>query len=431
MKLRPFELGLVVVFLGLIFVSLFVFSTFSGGSSEEEFSVGNVLIWGMLDARSMNELINELKDENDGYLGVTYQYISPETFSDRLVNALADGVGPDVILISHEQLVEYRRRIAAYQYEIRDIRNAYIDGAEIFALNDGLYAYPIAVDPLVLYWNRDNLSNKGLLNAPRTWEELINVQFPELIERDYNRNIENSVVAMGEYENIRNAFGIFSMLLLQSGTRGVVEQDRGYAVQLDQSINGSNKPLYSTLSFYTRFSQVNNSLYSWNRSFIEDRSRFISENLSFYFGYGSEGVELERLNPNLNFDIAEVPQSETATVRRTYGKFYGLAVTQASQNKVGASAMVSILSGRENAARIAAANNMVPAYRDYVAAGSSDTYGNIAYKVAPVAYGWLNPGMESVDEIFTTMTKDVNENRYDVSTAVLDVVERLEDQYRN
>ncbi len=67
-----------------------------------------------------------------------------------------------------------------------------------------------------------------------------------------------------------------------------------------------------TADFYTRFARPDNTLYSWNRSFSSDRDRFVSGDLALYFGYGSEGKELERLNPNLNFDIAEVPQGATA-----------------------------------------------------------------------------------------------------------------------
>ena len=251
-----------------------------------------------------------------------------KNFSVTLTNALADGTGPDLLLLSHEQLVELRRRIAPISYEsfpIRDIRSNYVDGADIFAMSDGLYAYPIAVDPLMLYWNRNLFSSKNLLSAPTTWESLI-AYVPALTERDFDRTIIKSAIAMGEYQNIRNAFGTISALLLQSGSRFVEEAEGNrYDIYLDTSVAGG-RPLVSTIDFYTRFSRPTNSLYSWNRSFSEDRQEFLAENLAMYFGYGSEGREIERLNPNLSFDIAEVPQGASATVRRTYGNFYGLSV---------------------------------------------------------------------------------------------------------
>jgi ABC-type glycerol-3-phosphate transport system substrate-binding protein len=31
---------------------------------------------------------------------------------------------------------------------------------------------PLFVDPIVLYYNKDILSNEGIVNPPRTWDEL-------------------------------------------------------------------------------------------------------------------------------------------------------------------------------------------------------------------------------------------------------------------
>lgn len=434
MKLRPFELGLVIVFIGLAFLSLVLLSTYSSKSKgADTFSVGSVSIWGTLEPTSIGEILRELSTTNDAYKGVTYRYIAPEALDNTLVNALADGEGPDLLLVSHERLVELRKRITPVAYEsfpLTDIRNSYVDGAQIFALSEGLYAYPIAVDPIVMYSNRDLLTTAGFLTPPITWEELVNTQFPNLIQRNFDRTITRNVVAMGEYGNVRNSFGIISTLLLQAGSKGVLDEGAGrYEIQLNESINGNSRPLNSVLDFYTRFSRPSNSLYSWNRSFSEDRSRFTSEDLVFYFGYGSEGVEIERLNPNLNFGIAEVPQGATATVRRTYGKFYGLSLMSASNNKAGAASMMGVLGSQLYAARIAEANNMAPAHRSAVAAGSNGIYGRIIYRSAGVAMGWLSPGRDGVDAVFTTMTRDVNENRYDEAQAAEDAIGRLQLEY--
>jgi ABC-type glycerol-3-phosphate transport system substrate-binding protein len=432
MKLRPFELILVVLFAGLGFLALVLLASYKGIVGDEAPVVGAVTIWGTLDSGPINQILKEIKDSNEDYKDVTYYYVGANDFSQTLTNALVDGTGPDVILISHEQLVELRKRISAFSYEYfpeRDVRNTYIDGADIFALNDGMYAYPVAVDPIMLYWNRDLLTGKGFLSAPTTWEDLVNVQFPTLIDRGFDRSINRGVVAMGEYENIRNSFGLLSALLIQSGSKGVVEEGVEYQILLDQSSVNGGRPLYNALDFYTRFSRVNNILYSWNRSFEEDRSEFIAEDLSFYFGYGSEAKAIEQLNPNLSFDIAEIPQGAAATVRRTYGNFYGLSLVKNTKNQAGALKVMALLGNQTNAAWIAIEYGMAPAHRSLVSAGSNDTYGRIIYKSAPIAYGWLNPPRHNVDPIFTSMTRDVNENRYEAGAASQDAVSRLKDAY--
>ncbi len=436
MKLRPFELGLVVFFGVLALLALVLLNTYSPSKSEEDDfadAVGSVSIWGTLPAENISPILTELAGDNEAYRGITYKYVSPESFDEKLIFALADGEAPDLVLMSHEKLAYMRKRLTPYSYEslpLRDIRTTYIDGAEIFSLSDGTYARPIAVDPLMMYWNRDILATEGFLQSPATWETLVNTMFPSIIRRQQDRSVQRSVVAMGEYGNVNNAFGVISALMLQSGTEGVTDDGRGgYVVKLQESIGGSGNPVRSTADFYSRFSRPSNALYSWNRAFSEDRLQFISEDLAFYFGFGSEGKEIERINPNLNFDIAEIPQGEAATVRRTYGKFYGLSLLSASDNIQGAGIAMSLLGSERVAGMIAEANNLVPTHRNKALAGSNDTYGRMTYKSAAVSYGWLNPKKEVVDEILERMMLDVNDNRRDLDGSVTDATARIRDAY--
>jgi ABC-type glycerol-3-phosphate transport system substrate-binding protein len=434
MKLRPFELALVVIFSSLALIALFILNTYDpkpkGG--KDEIAIGSVRIWGTIPADGINRILTEISKSDKNYNQVSYRYISPETFDTVLVNALADREGPDIILISQEMLVEMRKRIQPVSYEsfpVRDMRNLYVDGAQIFALSDGLYGYPIAVDPLMMYWNRDILATEGYLHPPATWEELVNTLFPSLIKRDFDRSIQRSVVAMGEYGNVRNAFGVISALFIQGGSDRVLENDRGQYVVRLQTSPGGQDPLRAATDFYTRFSRPSNALYSWNRAFKGDREQFISEDLAFYFGYGSEGPAIERLNPNLNFDIAEIPQGETATTRRTYGRFYAVSALRGSNNLRGASAVMFRLATAETAQNIALASNMTPVHRHLISAGSNDTYGRITYRSTSVALGWLNPELAVTNQIFQSMTSDINENRRDLSGAVSDAVRRLNLEY--
>lgn len=436
MKLRPFELALVIIFIGLAMLALFLLAFYEAPPPESNTglaAVGTVSIWGTIPAEGIDQVLADLTEVNEAYLNVSYRYVSPEIFDNTLLNALADNSGPDVILISQERLVQMRRRIQPVSYEsfpLRDIRNSYLDGAQVFALSDGFYGFPIAVDPLMMYWNRDILATKGYLEAPRTWEILVNTMFPELIVRDFDRTVRRSVVAMGEYGNVRNAFGVLSMLLIQGGSQRVTENEQSeYSIQLQTSAAGGSDPFRSAADFYTRFSKPANTLYSWNRSFGEDRIQFIAEDLVLYFGFGSEGPQIERINPNLNFDIAEVPQGASATIRRTYGRFYALSALKSSDNMNGALAVMSNLGSAAVAEQLAVKSNMVPAYRNTVALGSNNTYGRITYMSASIALGWLNPDIAAADNIFKTMTQDINENRTDVSSAVSDASNRLKNEY--
>ncbi|MFW6210186.1 MAG: extracellular solute-binding protein [Patescibacteria group bacterium] len=433
--MRPFELGLVVVFLVAGLLSLVILAGYrggDGGGTEGGVAVGAVEIWGTFPAAAVQTILTELTEQNETFRSVRYREVPQRTFNQSLITALADGQGPDLLLVSHELLVEQRRRLQPFGYEqfpVRDFRSTYIEGAEIFALPDGIYGYPIAVDPLMLYWNRDQLTTAGFLEAPQTWEVLINSMFPELIERGFDRQVNRSVIAMGEYDNVRNSFATISMLALQGGTRGVyVDTDGRYRVQL-QTSSGRGDPLNTAVSFYTRFAQPSNTLYSWNRTLSEDRQEFVAGDLSFYFGFASEGRTIERINPNLNFDIAEVPQSAGSNVRRTYGQFYSLVPLRSTDNPAGAYAVLNALGSQEVASQMAALANMAPVHQSVVSAGSNDLYGRFAYQSAPIAFGWLNPAPSATDQAFAQMVEDVNDNRSSVERAVSDAVSRLSDAY--
>lgn len=433
MKLRPFELALVIIFIVLALVSLALFASFDAPPEEPDGGAisGQVTIWGTVPGDGIQQMLAAYQEAYESYQDVSYRYIDPARFNDELVNALADQRGPDIVVFSHEQLVELRPRLFPESYEsfpLADIRRLYVDGAEIFALSNGLQARPIAVDPLMLYWNRDILATYGYLEAPRTWEELVNVQFPDIIDRGFDRTINRSVVAMGEYGNVRNAFGTVSLLLIQGGSKGVIETPAEYIISLDDGVGGG-APLRSTASFYTRFGQPDNTLYSWNRSFSSDRDRFVSGDLAFYFGYASEGPTLERLNPNLNFDIAEVPQGAAASIRRTYGRYYGIGILRTTDNGAAAQAVVAEFSRTGVADTIAIDSGLVPTTRATVAAGSNSRYGRAAYQSAAIAYAWLNPDLAQTDAIFNTMMQDINENRRPLDAAVRDALGRLEVEY--
>lgn len=436
MKLRPFELALVIIFGGLALGALVMLKLYKPDANSNDpassVKIGKVDIWGTFPAEGIYTLLSDLTKENEQYRGVSYRYFRPEEFSASLVTALADGTGPDIILISQEKLIEMRQRIKPVSYEsypLRDFKSNYVDGASVFALRDGIYGYPIAVDPLMMYWNKDILATEGFLSAPSTWEELVNNMFPKLIKRDFDRTINRSVVAMGEYGNVHNAFGIVSALLIQQGMQGVTEDEDGkYRIRLNQSESGGS-PLQTTADFYTRFSKPSNALYSWNRAFEDDYLQFIGEDLALYFGYASEAKQIERSNPNLNFDIAEMPQGETATIRRTYGQFYALSLLKSSDNVTGATAVILSLVNSKNSEQVAVNSGMVPVFRSLVTKGSNDTFGRISYKSAGISYGWLNHNRTVADQYFETMMRDINENRRDVGSATSDILTRIGDEY--
>lgn len=433
MKLRPFELVLVTVFGLLGLLALAMISTYKPPVDETTATLGDsVVIWGTVPSEAFEAVLRPLKEQVEAYRVVSYVQKDERSFDSELLNALAENRGPDIIFIPHEKLLENRSKIQPVSYQsfpLRDFQNLYIDGAEIFALRDGVYAYPIAIDPLVMYYNRDLLATKNIINPPTTWEGVVNDIIPSLVERDYNRSILRSPLAFGEYRNVNNSFAIISMLLLQAGSALVTEGDGKYLINLNSTVNRTGLPFENALTFYTNFASPSNPLYSWNRALGLDRDEFLAERLVLYFGKGSEARALAAQNPNLNFDIAEVPQGAQATVRRTYASFYGLALLKSSPNKAGAFTVLQTLGAADRSQIIADALNMAPAHRSTLNAGSNDRYGRVIYQSSIVARGWLSPSPTQTDIIFGQMVEDVLSNRLRPSQSADDAISRLSELY--
>ena len=130
-------------------------------------------------------------------------------------------------------------------------------------------------------------------------------------------------------------------------------------------------------------------------------------------------------NPNLNFDVTIPPQGSDATVRRTYGTFYALAIPRASRNSQGAFAAARTLAAPQNSLNMAVALEHAPTNRAALQAEITNPYAEVAYQAALFARGWLSPSPSATNAAFQSMVEDVNSSRSRVGSAVSDAINRL------
>lgn len=431
MKLRPFELFLIAFFAVLALGAVTLLALYEAPDDPNANVVsGPVLIWGSLPEEPMVVLLDELSKEISSLRNVTYKYVDPRDFNEQFVNALADRTNPDIILMPHEELVVHRSRLAPYSFEqfsLRDFRDRFIDGAEVFVMRDGVYAVPLAVDPLVLFWNRTLFGNAGILGAPSSWEQLSGELVPRLTLRDFDRTINQAALAMGQSDNITHLYPVLSMLALQAGSQFVLDGEGQYQVVIDDAREAvTSRPLTQSLEFFMRFSNPTSVEYTWNRAQPLDRDAFVREELAMYFGFASEGPGLSVRNPNMNFDVAEVPKGQQVQIRRTYGRFYGMAIVRNANNLGGAYGAMNILAAEGNASRLANEFGMAPATRAGLGVGSNDVFGRVAYSAAPVARGWLAPGDFATTQVFADMVERAAADRNNIAGAASDGVGRLQ-----
>jgi len=417
--MTSFQIVIIAIFAVLAIIGVFAFAGI-GGFGGDKNSVGNVEIWGTVSETVMNDLLREISTENKNFLGVKYIKKDEKTYESEFIEALASGVGPDLFLLNHNSILRNQDKIIEIPYKSfpsRDFKNIFIEEGELYLTQTGMLGFPFTIDPLVMYWNRDIFQTAGVSVPPRYWNELF-VLSPKITQRDTASNITRSLVAFGEFRNIENAKEILSTLIMQSGNPIVALLNEQLKSTLADKLGFATSPAEAAARFYTEFSNPAKSIYSWNRALPNSRQSFIAGDLAIYFGFASELSDINRANPNLNFDTALMPQSKDSGVNITYGKMSAFAIPRASKNPNGAFAATFSLTNQNSVAFLSDKLKLPPARRDLLSNRPDDPFMSIFYDSALMSKAWLEPDSEKVNNIFREMIESVTSGKARLGEAI-------------
>ncbi len=416
---NKFKMILIGVFAFFIIAGLVAFSAFRSTNTAN--SAPTIAIWGTVDQSTFDTFISKYEQDDNIQLKLVYTEHSISTIDNDLVEAIATGKGPDVILIPQELMDRYLDKVTFItSIPQRTFLDTYIQEAQLYIQPQGIFALPFFVDPMVMYWNKDMFASASVATPPTDWS-----QFPLLANKfsliDQNGNITQSATAFGEYDNVNNAKAILSMLIMQAGSP-IVSADSStgsFASELYQkSSDAVIVPAVSALTFFTDYSNPKKSVYSWNSSLPDSKDYFLAGNLAMYFGFASEVSDIASKNPNLNFDVAMVPQTLNTTDKTTFGELYGFAFLKSSSNTADAFALISNLTSAPAVSEFLNVSGGVPARTDLIAAGTTDPQKTVFYNSALIAKGWVDPDMAATSNIFSGMVSDVTSGNLDVDSAV-------------
>jgi ABC-type glycerol-3-phosphate transport system substrate-binding protein len=420
-----FQIIVLVVFIAAALFGVLVFSgAIPIGKESADLGQGTVVLWGTVRYDAIAEAIQSFNDAHQNFL-VKYEEKSATTFDHDLLEALASGKGPDMVLLPDNLVFHYSDRIFTlpYQsYSLSTFRSTFAGASEVFLTGAGILAYPLAIDPLILYYNRAMLDSSTVANPPAYWEDVVKV-VPLLTQKDDSGKIIKSGIALGHFANIDHAKDILAALFLQIGN-SIIAPTAGGALQSVLGSSTSSDPA-NVLQFYTDFANPSKSVYSWNRSFPNSRAAFSSEKLALYFGFASELASLVSENPNQNFLIAPIPQIRNANFKSTYAHVLGLSILASSKNLNTAFIAANQMATTDFASRFAMAINVAPARRDLLAARPSDAFSPIFYNSALFARSWLDPSPDDTNNIFRSMVEAVLANNLTPSEAIRDANAKL------
>ena len=304
-------------------------------------------IWRVFDDDSTYSSIMNAYQALHPNISFNYKELRYNEYEDELLRAFAEGEGPDIFSIHNTWIGEYKSLIKPLPdsltipysqtrgtikketvYTIQEeptlsqrvLKNDYVDivvqdvlrsykpnaKAEV---EERIFALPMSVDSLALYYNKDLLNAAGIPEPPSTWTEFQD-QVTKLTKIGVEDKIIQAGASIGTSRNVERAFDILSILMMQNGTQMT---DSRYQATFGQETDTGFLASEAT-RFYTDFANPLKAVYTWNADQPDSFDAFIKSNTAFFFGYSYHNAFIRAANQKLNFSITALPQIDGGKV---------------------------------------------------------------------------------------------------------------------
>jgi multiple sugar transport system substrate-binding protein len=291
---------------------------------------------------------------------IEYRKFKYEEFEQELLDALAEDRGPDIFSIPEAQLLRYQAKIApmpaqlkvGYVVEknyfnlktekvveirtqktpiLRELKDKYIDTVVSDAMiGDQLYGLPLAVDTLVMFYNKDIINQAGITQLPTDW-----TAFQEASAKATKFASEDQIIqsgtALGTGFNVERAFDIISILMMQSGAQMVDSRNLPTFFASAKADGKNTNPGLNALQFYADFASPIKNVYSWNNAMPNSLEAFLAGKVGFFFGYNYQIPQI-RSRSRVNFGIVPLPQISGRPVKN-YANYWLETVSKKSAHQ--------------------------------------------------------------------------------------------------
>lgn len=301
--------------------------------------------WGLWEPKeTMEELIEEYEKQNPGvsidYIQKTFLQYEENTYTRISQTATENTPTPDIIRMNNTWLPKYQPYLSSVPSNIYSSseysETFYPTAVSDFTGNDGeLYAIPLEIDGLVLFYNKEILSEAGYDSPPSDWDSFTELA-KEITVIEEDGSISQSGVAMGAAKNINHSVDILNLIMLQNG----VNLNSNYDGKVD--LTSDNATL--ALQFYVDFVTVHK---TWSPESRTDLDMFIQGDLGMMFAPSWRAFDILNSGSKVEFGIAPVPQIPSNDPI-AYSMYWGEAVPKGSKNQQEAWKFIKFLSEKEN-----------------------------------------------------------------------------------
>lgn len=422
--MSTFKIAILAVFSVAIMAGIGVFALSKNTGGGIENISANLEIWGVLSSDAFNNAMIASTLASNKNIRVIYTRKDPSDFDRDFVEALAEGRGPDIVILREDLIHKNRNKlfpIPPKSYPERDFKDKFIEEGEIFLTKEGVLAVPFIVDPMVMYWNRDLFSSNFIASPPKYWDEIPDL-VAKLTKKDSGANISQSAIALGEWRNISSAKEILVMLMLQAGTSITQRGEKSLDSIMNLQLGYPRPPSQSATEFFVQFSNPNSVSYTWNRSLPSSLNFFLSGNLALYLGFASEIEGIQQKNSNLNYSVTSVPQIRDMKRKAVFGHLYGLSIVKQSKNIAAAFLAINALTEPKALEGLGGITNLPPVRRDMLSQKPTEAYKQVFWDSALIARSWIDPDPQTSSNAFRDMIESITSGR----ARVIDALNRAE-----
>lgn len=394
-------------------------------AGDPNFPTGAVTleIWGVGDEAGIWSDISKSYQQIARNIKVNYTgFPSLENFDRQLLEALSERRGPDLFIIPNSWIYAYRGKLfSSYPTLVSStqVKNSFPEAVSEDVVFDGnVMALPTSFDALVLLYNKSSLDARGVVFAPRTWEDFLSSTL-KLKEVDDKKQVLFSAAAFGGARNISHLSDILGVLFLQGGSPLFIK-DKNEA-DFDSSAERA-------LSFYLQFSDPVSPYYTWNEGFPLSLESMASEKTAMALGYFSSLSYLKEKNPFLRVEAAPLPQlSFTSPI--TIASYPVLAVSaQAPYPYVAWHFARFLTMDSATNSNYLERSGKLPALRSAINSGMGGEH-DAFLRSFLYAKTWRRPAPLQVDKIFEKTVTDVLSGKAGVSASLRSAKEEINKLY--
>ncbi|MDE2312427.1 MAG: extracellular solute-binding protein [Patescibacteria group bacterium] len=374
-----------------------------GGSTGGSQKQVTLTMWDpFMDSQSLQPLFDAYR-KNHPNVTIVYTKKDISTYQSDLLDALASGNGPDIFSINNAWLPQYLDKATAAPSSILNLKtfkDSFVDAvANDFTKDGQIYGVAMSVDSLALYYNKDLMGTAGIATPPKTWNELgSDVQ---LIKRQDNKGyFTRSGAALGTNANVNRAVDILYLMMLQQGTVPYSAEGQPTFAQAVQKNGNYVTPGTAGLDFYTSFANPASLNYNWNSRSDYSVDAFANGRAAFMYSYSYMRQTILQKNPNLNFDVAPVPQPNLDDPSVNFANYWGQIVSRQSRNPAAAWSFLSFLTSKDSLDTYYAQNKVPSSRRDLIALQAADPDIGVFANANLTAKSFYRPDQAKMDDIF-------------------------------